>query len=190
MHSPQVERLIDWDQRLCANFNRASRYRGVRNLLRIVSRLGDGVFWYALMVALLATQREAALRPVLQMIAAGVIGLAAYKWLKRYTLRPRPYQVNPDICVAAAPLDQFSFPSGHTLHAVSFSVITVTWFPALAWVVVPFALLVALSRPVLGLHYPSDVLAGATLGAVFAEGVMGGSFDASNCCATHCRAAT
>jgi undecaprenyl-diphosphatase len=68
----------------------------------------------------------------------------------------------------ADPLDQFSFPSGHTLHAVSFSILMVAHCPQLAWLVVPFALAVAASRLVLGLHYPSDVLAGAALGALIA----------------------
>jgi undecaprenyl-diphosphatase len=39
----------------------------------------------------------------------------------------------------------------------------------LAWLLVPFTLLVAASRVVLGLHYPSDVLAGAALGALIAS---------------------
>lgn len=66
----------------------------------------------------------------------------------------------------AASLDEFSFPSGHTLHAVAFSVIAIAWFPALTLPLLLFAMLVAMSRVVLGLHYPSDVLAGIALGAV------------------------
>jgi undecaprenyl-diphosphatase len=66
----------------------------------------------------------------------------------------------------ADPLDPFSFPSGHTLHAVAFSVVAIVFYPVLAWVLVPFTVLVAVSRVVLGLHYPSDVLAGAALGAL------------------------
>ncbi|HET7766673.1 MAG TPA: phosphatase PAP2 family protein, partial [Burkholderiales bacterium] len=60
------------------------------------------------------------------------------------------------------------FPSGHTLHAVAFSMVAISFYPALAWLLVPFTLLVASSRVVLGLHYPSDVLAGAALGAIIA----------------------
>jgi undecaprenyl-diphosphatase len=65
-------------------------------------------------------------------------------------------------------LDRYSFPSGHTLHAVSFTILAVHSFPELAWLLVPFAALIAASRVVLGLHYPSDVAAGALIGAALA----------------------
>jgi undecaprenyl-diphosphatase len=52
------------------------------------------------------------------------------------------------------------------LHAVSFTIVALAWFPALAPVLLPFSALVAASRVVLGLHYPSDVLAAIGLGAI------------------------
>jgi len=76
--------------------------------------------------------------------------------------------VNRAITSNARPLDQFSFPSGHTLHAVAFTTIAIAHYPQLAFLLIPFAFLVALSRMVLGLHYPSDVLAGAAIGAAIA----------------------
>ena len=69
----------------------------------------------------------------------------------------------------ARPLDQFSFPSGHTLHAVVFATVAIADYPQLAFLPIPFAFLVALSRMVAGLHYPSDVLAGAAIGAAIAD---------------------
>jgi undecaprenyl-diphosphatase len=59
----------------------------------------------------------------------------------------------------------YSFPSGHTLHAVAFTLVALAYWPWLAPLLVPFTLLTAASRVALGLHYPSDVLAGASLGA-------------------------
>jgi undecaprenyl-diphosphatase len=137
-------------------------------LLRLASRLGDGLFWYVLMLALLAAYGWDALPAVLHMIVAGLAGTMVYKWLKGATERPRPYQVCPTICCLTAPLDRFSFPSGHTLHAVVFSLVATAHYPALGWLVWPFTALVAASRLVLGLHYMSDVLVGALLGGTIA----------------------
>lgn len=163
-----LQRINRWDMELCVFCNRQSRHFTVRNLFRCASRLGDGVFWYTLMAVLLVRYQAAALPAILHMLFVAALGTLLYKLIKGKTLRPRPFNVYPSIVCMGKTLDQFSFPSGHTLHAVAFSIISVAYFPALLWLVAPFALLVALSRPILGLHYPSDVLAGAALGAVIA----------------------
>jgi undecaprenyl-diphosphatase len=103
------------------------------------------------------------------MATTGLTGTLLYKWLKGKTLRPRPYEVRQEITLAGSPLDKFSFPSGHTLHAVIFSMVALHYFPQLAFVLMSFTVLVALSRVVLGLHYPSDVIAGALIGAILAD---------------------
>ena len=161
----QLRAVALWDETWCLRLNRASGVRWIRALFRAVSRLGDGVFWYVLMGGILLADGSAAVGPVLRMVAVGTAGLALYKWLKKRTSRPRPYQVRAAIRLGADPLDQFGFPSGHTLHAVAFSVLLTAYHPPLAWLAGPFALLVAASRVVLGLHYPTDVLAGAAIGA-------------------------
>jgi undecaprenyl-diphosphatase len=164
--------ISEVDLALCLRFNRVSHFRFWRAFFKVVSRLGDGVFWYSLMALLLIAYGPAAWPVVGRMALAGALGLAAYKWLKERTSRPRPYQVYSAISAAAPALDRFSFPSGHTLHAVAFSLVAAGGFPQLAPLVYPFAFLVAVSRPVLGLHYPSDVLAGALLGAAAAQVAM------------------
>ena len=160
-----LQRIQTWDEAWCLRFNRASISPAVRQTFRLISRLGDGVFWYFLMLWLLVEYQAAALLPVFHMAAAGLVCTVLYKWLKRKTHRPRPYNKNQGISCGIAPLDQFSFPSGHTLHAVAFSVVALAYYPALAWLLLPFTALVAVSRLVLGLHYPSDVLAGIVIGA-------------------------
>jgi undecaprenyl-diphosphatase len=161
--------LNEWDQTLCIRINRASRNRIMRNVFCAISHLGDGVFWYALMLALLLAFHSEAVPAVIHMIFTGLLCTTLYKLLKHKTSRPRPYQIHKDVICLAAPLDQFSFPSGHMLHAVAFSVVAVAYFPMLAWLLLPFTLLVAASRVILGLHYPSDVLAGALLGLGIAQ---------------------
>ena len=110
--------------------------------------------------------------PALHMGLTAVVNILVYKSLKNYLVRQRPYILYDDIRCGSPPLDEYSFPSGHTLHAVSFSVIAIGYFPELAGILVPFMLLVALSRVVLGLHYPSDVLAGAVIGFALGRSSM------------------
>jgi undecaprenyl-diphosphatase len=98
------------------------------------------------------------------MLITGGVALGLYRLLKRWTRRPRPFRACDGVIARVPPLDEFSFPSGHTLHAVSFTIVALAAFPALAPLLVPFTLLVALSRVVLGLHYPSDVFAATLIG--------------------------
>lgn len=168
----RLQQINEFDIELCQACNDLSRHVTLRELFKLASRLGDGVFWYTLMAALLLRYQADALQAVLHMLAVGLSCTALYKLIKHKTLRPRPFNVYPSIVCATQPLDQFSFPSGHTLHAVAFSIIAIAYYPFLAWLVLPFTLLVALSRPVLGLHYPSDVLAGALIGAILATGSL------------------
>ena len=58
---------------------------------------------------------------------AGAVALLLYKRLKRWTKRPRPFAADGRIRAWVAPLDEFSFPSGHTLHAVSFTIVALAY---------------------------------------------------------------
>lgn len=163
-----LERLAAWDRSLCLRCNSACRFTGLRFVFVVASRLGNGAFWYVLMAAMLAWGGDHALAAVLHMVGAGFVCTLVYKSLKHGTARARPYMAQTDITLFAAPLDKYSFPSGHTLHAVAFTLIALGYYPGLFWLLAPFCVLVALSRVVLGLHYPSDVIAGAALGAAVA----------------------
>lgn len=156
--------MHDVDSDLCVRVSHTNQYRIIRDVFRVVSRLGDGVFWYTLMLAILAVQQGDGLMPVMHMAGAGLTGTLIYKWLKFKTHRPRPFQVRQDVWVVGKPLDHFSFPSGHTLHAVVLGLIAMAYYPVLTILLVPFMVMVAMSRVILGLHYPSDVLAGAAIG--------------------------
>ncbi|MCS3745743.1 undecaprenyl-diphosphatase [Xanthomonas arboricola] len=141
----------------------------MRRTFATISRLGDGVFWYSLMGLLVLLDGMGGVRASAHMAATGVLALTLYKALKRWTRRPRPYAADVRIRAWVAPLDEFSFPSGHTLHAVSFSIVALAYYPWLAPLLVPFSACVALSRVVLGLHYPSDVLAATAIGVALAS---------------------
>jgi undecaprenyl-diphosphatase len=151
--------------RFCLRLNRASARPTVKRAFTLVSRLGDGVFWYVLMALLPVVYGMGAWQASVHMGAVGLAGVLVYKALKSRMVRQRPFVTHPNIALGTAPLDQYSFPSGHTLHAVSFTLVATTYYPELAWLLVPFTFLVMASRVVLGLHYPTDVVAGAVLGS-------------------------
>jgi len=165
-------RMDQAELRCCVAFNRAVHRAGLRRTFQVASRLGDGVVWYALIALLPLVYGRPGMEAALRMAVAGLVGLLIYRSLKHRFVRERPFITHSAITRAAAPLDRFSFPSGHTLHAVSFTVIVLAAFPVLAWVIAPLALLIALSRVVLGLHYPSDVLAGAVIGYAVANAAL------------------
>jgi undecaprenyl-diphosphatase len=153
----------------CRSFNLAVRSAGLLKLFKVASRVGDGVLWYTLVLLLAVIYGAEGRWIALQCAVAGFSGLAIYRALKNVLVRERPYITHAAIVCAGRPLDRFSFPSGHTLHAVSFTVVICSSLPQLAWVLVPMALLIAGSRVVLGLHYPSDVVAGGLIGALLAQ---------------------
>jgi undecaprenyl-diphosphatase len=175
MRSARMDTFFDrvdrFEMPLCIHLNRICLRRWARGLFAAVSRLGDGVFWYVLIAALPVLYGPEALATSLRMAVAGVAGVGLYKVLKGRTGRRRPFVRNRGVLLAVRPLDRYAFPSGHTLHAVSFTLIAVSAYGELGWVLVPFALLVAMSRVVLGLHYPSDVAAGGLIGAFVAWAV-------------------
>lgn len=156
--------LKQHDLNLCFSLNRLCHQRSLKDYFTTVSRLGDGVFWYAL-IALIAlfggADRWLAAGNI---TAVGLVALVIYLWVKTRTKRPRPFASDRRIRALTRPLDEFSFPSGHTLQAVAMSTVAIAYFPWLALLLVPFALSVAASRVFLGLHYPSDVLAASVLG--------------------------
>ncbi|WP_045726930.1 phosphatase PAP2 family protein [Xanthomonas sp. GPE 39] len=166
--STRLDTLRWHETRWCRRANHWCRRRSVRHFFSMISRLGDGVFWYALMTLLVLCDGMNGVFASAHMAATGVVALSLYKGLKRWTRRPRPYAADLRIRAWVAPLDEFSFPSGHTLHAVSFGIVALAYYPWLAPLLVPFIACVALSRVVLGLHYPSDVLAATGIGTLLA----------------------
>ncbi len=155
------------DQReyaLCQAINRMVRFRPILDYFRVVSRLGDGWFWYALILTLPFTASDHGPALAILMAFTGLTCTITYKGLKRWLIRERPFISFPAINCGTPPLDRYSFPSGHTLHAACFQAMLFAVMPTMAWWVLPFTLSVAASRVVLGLHYPSDVAAGAIIG--------------------------
>lgn len=164
--------ILDLDLKGCLYLNHFSHSQMVTYFFKTVSRLGDGLFWCMMLLGLWMLEGLLYIVQVVYLMISGSVGTVIYKILKQKTTRPRPYQVHQVIRLHEQPLDHFSFPSGHTLHAVMASTVIGYIQPMLLIVMLPFTILVAISRMVLGLHYPSDVLVGALIGVVIASGII------------------
>lgn len=165
-------KMLDLDLKGCVYLNHLSHSQRIALFFKTISRLGDGPFWYVMLLSVWTMQGLAYGLNILYLVVMGSIGTLIYKFLKNKTTRPRPYQVHQVIVLGERPLDHFSFPSGHTLHAVMVTITLGYIQPLLLILMLPFTILVALSRMVLGLHYPSDVIVGAIIGASVASTII------------------
>lgn len=166
-----LHHLTAWDRAASRQCNRINHHR-LGEAFALISRLGDGWVWFTLMAVLPLVHGGKAWVVSLVMLGTGALATVIYKLIKQSTHRLRPCECTPDLVLTVAPLDRFSFPSGHTLHAVCFTVIACSASPGWLWVLMPFTVLVGLSRLVLGLHYLSDVLVGAIIGGSLATAAV------------------
>ena len=107
--------------RVCLRVNGYGRPERVPRFFAAVSRLGDGWAWLVLGLAALALHGPAALPVMLRALAAAATGVGIYRLLKQRLVRERPFVASDQIHYLTPPLDRYSFPSGHTLHAVCFT---------------------------------------------------------------------
>jgi len=96
--------------------------------------------------------------------------------LKNWIERIRPCNELPDVRTILGCTGSFSFPSSHAVNNFAAAVFFYRLFPRLKPVLLITASLVALSRPYLGIHYPSDIIGGALIGwgfgYIFSEGIL------------------
>jgi undecaprenyl-diphosphatase len=138
--------------------------RWVRLYVLSATRGGDGWLWYAMGLAILLLGGKTRFE------ALGAAGLSSAfsvllgSQLKRLTSRRRPCQIAPHCWATLLPPDQFSFPSGHTMTAFAVAIPLSLFYPTLSIGLLFCALSIAMSRILLGMHFLSDVVAGALIG--------------------------
>jgi membrane-associated phospholipid phosphatase len=94
--------------------------------------------------------------------------------VKPFFERPRPFEAMTEITLIDARPDSPSFPSGHAAIAVAGALAGSRILPFSGAMLWPLAAVVALSRIYLGVHWPTDVLAGGLMGLAIAWFILGG----------------
>jgi undecaprenyl-diphosphatase len=152
------------DHRLMRRVNGWKPPRWFRLWMVAATRGGDGWLWYAMGVAIAIAGGPERFRALAAAATAVSVGIALFLALKRACGRKRPCALAPHCWATLLPSDRFSFPSGHTITAFAVAVSLGVFYPGVLAGLLFCAASVALSRILLGMHFLSDVLAGAALG--------------------------
>lgn len=156
------------DHKLMRRVNRWPAPRWVRIWALCATRGGDGWLWYAIGLVLLLFGGPGRFLAVGSAACAEAAGVLLFLRLKKVTGRKRPCAIEPHCWATLLPPDQFSFPSGHTITAFAIALSLSHFYPSMEAGLLFCAISIAASRVILGMHFLSDVLAGAAIGSLLA----------------------
>lgn len=166
-----LEAVTTWDASVITAIYENVHSAFLTMFFRIVTLLGEGgIFWIAVAVILLFFKKTR--RSGICIGASLLIGVIVGNGIiKNVVARPRPYDAIAGIESVVSHLSDYSFPSGHSLCC--FEAATALAMNRTKWAIPAYvgAVLVAVSRLFLFVHYPTDVICGALLGVLF--GVLG-----------------
>jgi undecaprenyl-diphosphatase len=163
---------MHFDEQAFLAVNRALAGDAATALFSAASWLGNGAVLAAIIVPLMfALARDTLKRHLLPIVLAAAVGGLAVFAIKIACDRPRPPEhfaaLGVDVNAPLGVPPDRSFPSGHAQTAFAAAVYLALLFPRGAAAFLALAALVGLSRIALGVHYPSDVIAGAVIGGAF-----------------------
>ncbi len=172
MKPSTLELLGTTDTRLFFWLSAHNQRKTIAVLSQILSTLGNGPLYALIGIAMWLWGGAEGKALFYAGVIAYCVELPIYYVLKNSIKRDRPCYKIVDVVSLITPSDKFSFPSGHTAAAFVFASIVAAFNPLLAVPAYIFATLVGLSRVILGVHYPGDIVAGMILGLGCAWGAL------------------
>ena len=159
-----LTKLLELDARLSARMRVAERPGLFRSLCAFLAHSGDSWFWWA-GLALLWWRGDQFWRPWALTVLIAIVILAVIVLPIKFMIRRR--RPEGDWGAMYRVTDPHSFPSGHAARAIMIAILAIGLGPWwLALILCLWAPLVALARVAMGVHYLSDVVAGAVLGVI------------------------
>ncbi|OJF71003.1 phosphatase PAP2 family protein [Alteromonas sp. V450] len=163
-----MKSLTKYDTDLFYRLYKLTQKRDCRSIIWL-SKTGDGYLYFFIGMLLWAFEPEHGELFLYTALMAYALELPIYVLLKKLFKRPRPCDFLMNLTAHVTPSDKFSLPSGHTAAAWLMACIIAHFYPPFAVVAYIWAALIGLSRVLLGVHYPSDVVAGTLLGMTIAS---------------------
>nr|WP_144555827.1 phosphatase PAP2 family protein [Bacillus sp. X1(2014)] len=161
-----LQLFYGFECRLFQQVNRHFDKRLLNLFFRMVTHLGGARFTIATTLLLIMfSPRETRLIALASALSLSVSHIPVH-FVKLLFPRKRPYLIIEKTKFPENPLQDHSFPSGHTTAIFSVMIPYILFIPQLSFGLIPLGLCVGLSRIYLGLHYPSDVIAGGVLGSL------------------------
>jgi undecaprenyl-diphosphatase len=136
----------------------------IARISRWISRLGDGVYYLIGGLLLWWLEPDYGKAFFVTALIGFVFELPSYLVLKNSIRRQRPNDVLGEFVAYLVPSDKFSFPSGHTAAAFLMATMVTYFYPPFYLLAYVIATLIGGSRVLLGVHFPTDILAGMVLG--------------------------
>lgn len=169
-----IEPIVRWDVAFSL-FCLKSRYsQQTAQVSKAISHTGDGHLYLLFAIAALFLDEQTGQAFVMVGLAAFAVELPIY-WLAKNTIkRRRPADFSSFLHSYIVPSDKYSLPSGHSAAAFVMATVIGHFYPQVYLLSLVWACLIAGSRILLGVHFFTDVLIGASLGIACASLAING----------------
>mgnify|MGYP006306052719 CR=1 FL=1 len=164
-----ANKLMVGDFRLLYFINHKLSCKVLDSMMPLITHLGGAIFTITFTLALMFFGTNSVRLLGYEVAFSLASSHLIVHIVKRKVNRERPHIVEEMIQQFDVPLCEYSFPSGHTTAAFAVANILAYNLPQFATIILGIATLIAISRMYLGVHYPSDVIAGFLVATTFAR---------------------